>query len=468
MSEGPESQWKGIFSATEERIPHTGDATRPIVLWRLTEERLAEEADSGRSIFADLQQHLRALKARRKLRSDLIISEIEEGGEAHYVIKDPLALKYFRFQENEYFVLTLLDGHHEVRDLVHAYGQTYRPIRPVTVQRFLEQVASFGLLEQGRTNIYTRIAHRLPSTLISRLARLSRLECTFPDTDRFTQWLYQKVRFAFSALAAWLWVLLALSGWGLIFSSGRRFWVDLQTVLASGWGVTGYAAAIYAGLLLVVLVHELAHALTCVHFGGHIHKMGIIFYHLSLTAYADTSDAWLFPNRWHRVWVSVAGPLSTLCFGAVAAWVWWLAPAGSTGSRLALTLVLSTLPLALANLNPFLEYDGYYVLSDLTGIPNLRQRSFEYCRQWAWHQLDKGRALAETTTRERRIFLGYGLLAGGYLVAFIALLLTWQIPYLLKQYGLVVGGGLVAIGLLLFGWQGIRASRTRWGKRGSG
>ena len=35
-----------------------------------------------------------------------------------------------------------------------------------------------------------------------------------------------------------------------------------------------------------------------------------------------------------------------------------------------------------ANLNPFLEFNGYYVLGDLTGIPSLRRRSFEYSRYW--------------------------------------------------------------------------------------
>jgi putative peptide zinc metalloprotease protein len=445
---------------------HTHSKVEPVVFWGLTEKRLAKEAISGRSIFASLQQHLSMLKSRPKLRSDLIVSETKKDDELHYVVKDPSALKYFRFQKNEYFVLTLLDGNHELRDIVRLYGQTYRPIRPATVANFLKQVESFGLLERGRENVYKRIIDRLPSTLVSRLAHLIRLEYTFPDTDRFTQWLYRQVRFVFTVPATWLWGLLALSGWGIILSSWPRFWADLQAVLASGWGLAGYAAVIYAGLLSVVIIHELTHALTCVHFGGHVHKMGVMFYYFSLTAYADTSDAWLFSEQWHRVWVSLAGPLSTLCFGALAAWAWWLAPPSSIESRLAQTLVVSTIPLAFANLNPFLEYDGYYALSDLTGIPNLRRRSFEYCRHWIKHQIDTKLALANPPTRrERRIFLGYGLLAGVYFLAFIALLLIWQIPYLLARYGPVVGGGLIAVSLFLFGWQRIKALHSRRHKR---
>ncbi|HDN80050.1 MAG TPA: M50 family peptidase [Chloroflexi bacterium] len=451
-----------VFSLAQERLTATEGGAAPGALWELAEERLAREPQGGPSLWESLAQSLRLIKARPRLRGDLVVSRVEEGGKVYFVIKDPVALKYFRFKENEYFVLTLLDGHHEVRDLVREYSLRYRPIRPETVQRFLERVESFGLLEKGRGNLYARLLSRLFSGWTSRLARLLRFDYTVPDTDAFTQRLYRKVRFLFSPPAAWCWVMLALSGLIPVLASWGEFKDTLAAIAASGWGIASYALLFYVSMAVVIVVHELAHALTCVHFGGHVHKMGVMFYYLSLAAYADTSDAWLFPNRWHRAWVSLAGPLSTLAFGSLSAWAWWLAPTGSDLSRLAVMLTLSTVPLSFSNLNPFMEYDGYYVLSDLTGIVNLRHRSFDYCRRWLRHILLGGEAPPHVEPYQKRVFLGYGLLAAAYFVGLVMLPLFWQISYLLNRFGLAAGGALAALTLALFVRRPVKTLYARW------
>jgi putative peptide zinc metalloprotease protein len=455
-------------------------------LWGRLADRQAELVEGGPSLWDHVDAQLRLVKARPRLRADLVISAQEEAGTVSYVVKDPVALTYYRFKENEYFVLTLLDGHHEVRDVVQAYSQAYRPIRPQTVQGFLDRVESFGLLAHGRQNLFGLLVARLPAAraaahLGALLRGLLRFNYTVPDTDGFTQRIYRRVRFVFSGPLALGWTLLAASGLLPIALAWGRFTTDMRAVLGSGLGLAGYALALYAGLAVVIVVHELAHALTCVHYGGHVHKMGVMLYYVSLAAYADTSDAWLFPNRWQRAAVSLAGPLSTLVCAALAAWAWWWAPAGSVLARLAVMLVLATVPLTFSNLNPFLEYDGYYVLSDLTGIPNLRRRSFDYC----WHQLRRavvvslerpsdrspaggaGRAgdRSPADARQRRIFVAYGTLASVYFVVLFVVPLALQLPYLVRQFGPVVGGVLAFVLVLLFSQRYIRTLVERWQAR---
>ncbi|MBU1877667.1 MAG: hypothetical protein KJ734_01840, partial [Chloroflexi bacterium] len=307
------------------------DDAGPAGLWaRLAARQVELVEDSGDpSLWDHLDHHLRLVKARPRLRTDLVVSRQEEAGTVYYVIKDPVALAYYRFKANEYFILTLLDGHHEVRDLVQTYSQQYRPIRPETVQGFLDKVESFGLLEHGRQNLYSQLMAHLASRLASRLGALLRFNYTLPDTDGWTQRLYRVVRVVFSTPMAWCWSLLALSGLIPLVLGWPRLGSDLGGVFASGWELVLYALLLYGSVAVVIVVHELAHALTCVHYGGHVHKMGIMLYYITLAAYADTSDAWLFPSRWQRAGVSLAGPLSTLVFGSLGAWVWWLAPAGS-------------------------------------------------------------------------------------------------------------------------------------------
>ena len=463
--------------------PELPSHSAPAGLWARLESRQAESVEGRASLWDHLDLQVRLVKARPRLRTDLVISPQQEAGAVFYVVKDPVALTYYRFKENEYFILTLLDGHHEVRDVVQAYTQKYRPIRPETVQGFLSKVESFGLLQmRGRQNLFSLLVARLPSPAASRLSAsllgllrsILRFNYTVPDTDRFTQRLYRRVRFLFSTPLVLVWVLLAASVLLPVALAWGRFTMDMGAVLGSGLGLVGYALALYAGLAVVIVVHELAHALTCVHYGGHVHKMGVMLFYVTLAAYADTSDAWLFPSRWQRAAVSLAGPLSTLVFAALGAWAWWLAPAGSVLAHLAIMLVLATIPLTFANLNPFLEYDGYYVLSDMTGIPNLRRRSFDYC----WQQVrlvlslsrkrssepsslagraESRRDSTAVNVRQQRIFVAYGILAAIYFVVFVVVPLALQLPYLVQHFGPLVGGLLVLALVLLFSQRYIRA-----------
>ena len=47
---------------------------------------------------------------RLRIRPDLAISPQRFEGRSYYVIKDPVSLRYYRFKEQEYFLLGLMDG----------------------------------------------------------------------------------------------------------------------------------------------------------------------------------------------------------------------------------------------------------------------------------------------------------------------------------------------------------------------
>ena len=56
-----------------------------------------------------------------KLRPDLIVQPQFYEGMTHYVIKDPIALKYFRFKIEEYFLLQQFDGKNTLSDVKKAF-----------------------------------------------------------------------------------------------------------------------------------------------------------------------------------------------------------------------------------------------------------------------------------------------------------------------------------------------------------
>src|ERR1043166_7459639 len=62
-----------------------------------------------------------------KLRPDLIVQPQFYEGMTHYVIKDPIALKYFRFKVEEYYLLQQFDGKQTLQDVKRTFERKYRP-----------------------------------------------------------------------------------------------------------------------------------------------------------------------------------------------------------------------------------------------------------------------------------------------------------------------------------------------------
>src|SRR3954462_1626903 len=98
-----------------------------------------------------------------KLRPDLIVQPQFYEGMTHYVIKDPIALKYFRFKVEEYFLLQQFDGKQTLQDVKRAFERKYRP-QTISIDdliRFASQlheagIASVDTPEQGKVLIKRR------------------------------------------------------------------------------------------------------------------------------------------------------------------------------------------------------------------------------------------------------------------------------------------------------------------------
>src|SRR5207245_3257194 len=68
-----------------------------------------------------------------------------------------------------------------------------------------------------------------------------------------------------------------------------------------------------------------------------------------------------------------------LFVAAIMAFVWLNTAPGTLVNGLALNaMLIASFSTIIFNANPLLRYDGYYILSDLLEIPNLRYRSTEY------------------------------------------------------------------------------------------
>jgi putative peptide zinc metalloprotease protein len=213
--------------------------------------------------------------------------------------------------------------------------------------------------------------------------------------------------------------LLAVTGLFLVARQWDSFLASFMYFF--NWqGVIAYSA----GLFVVKILHELGHAYTATRFGCRVPTMGISFMVMMPVLYTDTTGAWRLTSRKQRMMIDCAGVTAELMMASVATLAWVVLPDGMLRSVMFILATTSWVLSLVINLNPFMRYDGYYVLSDLLGVPNLQPRAFALGR-WRLRELlfDLGDPAPEQVPDKlRRIMIVYAWLTCWYrLVLFVGI-----------------------------------------------
>ncbi|GAB3028099.1 hypothetical protein [Spirosoma pulveris] len=129
-------------------------------------------------------------------------------------------------------------------------------------------------------------------------------------------------------------------------------------------GQTNYV--LYLSLLYpTMLIHELGHIGACAKYGLKHGGVGFGFYFIMPVMYADITEVWLV-DRSRRVIANLAGIFNEILYAGVLAVVYLI-----TGNETCLAVALTVFTMVIWEFNPFVRFDGYWVLSDLTNPPNL-------------------------------------------------------------------------------------------------
>jgi multidrug resistance efflux pump len=362
-----------------------------------------------------------------RLRSGLDVSEQRAGEAVVYVLKDTASGRIFRLPESAYFIARQLDGQtapDEIRTRVQAkFGAAPSPEE---LEAYLVQLRGLGLLEGAAAP--QRPAGRVHGDLLY-------LRFKAFDPDRFLQRLLPLFRWCFTRR------FVAASAGLVLFAIAVAIanWPEIRQEFARLFEVHGLVSA-WLVLILTVCAHELAHGLACKRFGGQVREMGFMLIYLQPALYCNVSDAWMFPDKAKRLWVTAAGAWLDMVVWALAVLAWRITE-GDAAVHFAALVVLATTGVRMAfNINPLIKLDGYYLLSDALNVPNLRARAFRYLS-------GAGR---DASARERRIFLVYGVLAGIYTTLLLGTIAWWAAGYLVGRYqGLGFALFLIFMSLLL-------------------
>lgn len=161
---------------------------------------------------------------------------------------------------------------------------------------------------------------------------------------------------------------------GLYFAA--RQW---DTFLSTFLYFFTFKGFIFYALSLVILkiLHELGHAYAANHFGARVPIIGLAFLVMFPILYTDTTDVWRVQDRRARTLINGAGISVELCIAALSLFLWAFLPDGIFRSIAFFAATTSWAMSLFVNLNPWMRFDGYYLISDFLDVENLQKRGFE-------------------------------------------------------------------------------------------
>ena len=375
------------------------------------------------------------------VRRDLVIVPLENQGRRDWTVKDPIALRYFQLRDEERFLLSQLDGRLKLDEIVARFEQRFAPrrLRRTELAGFLSLLHREGLvaaraLGQGQQLLERCAAQRQRSRLAA-LGNLLAIRLPGINPDRLLTAATPRLAWIFSP-ACLMAVLVLMSAALSVVVVNFGSLVARLPRLAEFFGPHNLIWMAMS-LAAVKTLHELGHAVTCKHFGGACHRLGVMLLVFTPALYCDVSEAWMFRERWKRIAVSAAGVAVELVLAAIATLAWSMTQPGSINALALNVMFVCSVSTLLINGNPLLRYDGYYVLADWLGTPNLQQQaSATMHRGVAWllagATLDQPRFLAEPGAALLWTYAVASLIYRGFVVVGI----LWVLDATLRPWGL--------------------------------
>ena len=185
---------------------------------------------------------------------------------------------------------------------------------------------------------------------------------------------------------------------------------------------------LFAFMLGSSFFHELGHASACKHFGVRHGDIGFGLYLNFPVLYTDVTEVWKL-DRTQRCVVNLAGVYFQSYWLIILLSVFLL-----TGNDIVRYLILVMNLGFVMTLNPFFKFDGYWLASDLLGVPNLRQRSLELLG-YVWKKLWKRPEGKRPYLLQIRPLERYGLLVYSVTVnLFMGFYFVYVIPTFLYRF----------------------------------
>lgn len=397
----------------------------------------AKERCSADTEIEELHRHLAPLEAVR--RSDLVVSRQSTSVDAWYQVYDPLTFRHHRLSVIDYQMFAEIQPGRKLGDCFQRLVDRHI-LQASDAEQFyswivqLNRLGMISLPVDTGTLLYRRAVEKQRLARRPGLAGILFYRLPLFSPDAFLRRTVHLVSPLFSRVAVVLWL-------AAMVCSVLYVWRHLPELADPFGGATASRSAILMVVLLVILkgVHEFGHAYACRHFGGAVPEMGLFFIVFTPCAYVNASASWSFSRRHRRIVVALAGMYfeSIAAMGALLMWAF----SGPSLVREAAqqALILATVVTVGFNINPLMKFDGYYVLADLLGIPELRGNALREWNRYLKRCLYGVRLPSLATSRRGSIGLAvFGCLVSAYKLTVILgiCVLIMQLPLVGPPLGL--------------------------------
>src|SRR5258707_2481987 len=216
-----------------------------------------------------------------RMRGDLAIAPQKYEGRTYYVVKDPVSMRYYRFKEQEHFLIGLMDGSLTVDQAQKEYEKRFRPERLTLedLEGFGQQLLTAGLAQnespQAGKQLFDRRKKRRRSEWMQTLTNILYIKIPVFDPDRLLNRMLPYMRWIFTTWFMLLSIAVMVAAIVHVATHFETFWDKLPSKNEFfSFGTIGY---LWVALALVKIIHEFGHGLSCKAFGGQVHQMGLLF-----------------------------------------------------------------------------------------------------------------------------------------------------------------------------------------------
>jgi len=354
----------------------------------------------------------RVAELRPRLRSHVRIHRHHYRGELWYVLEDRVSRRMHRFNPVAYYAIGLMDGRRTVDEIWDSATTRFGDDAPTQDEmiRLLGQLHSADVLQSEVTPDVAELLRRAKKGARKTWKQnlLSPMAVRIPlfDPDRFLERWYGWYRPLFGWGGFLLWCLVV----GSALFTAAQHWPELSRDFSDRVLAPQNLLLMWLTFPLLKLCHEFGHACATKAWGGEVHEMGVMFLVLMPIPYVDATAASAFRETRRRALVGAAGMVVEVFIASLALYLWLEVQPGIFRAVLYNVMLIAGVSTVFFNANPLLRYDGYYILSDLIQIPNLRNRAQQYLAHLAETRLF-GLKLAESeaTHGEKRWFVFFAI-----------------------------------------------------------
>src|SRR5438552_357292 len=204
---------------------------------------------------------------RLRLRRDLNIAPQKYEGRTYWVVKDPVSLRYYRFKEQEHFLLEYMDGEKTLDDAQKEFEKRFRPDRLTLedLEGFAQQLLTAGLAQnespQAGKQLFDRRKKRKRSEWMQALTNILYIKIPIFDPDKLLTKMLPYLRWVFTTWFMFVSIGVMLAAISLVATHFEAFREKLPSYHEFfSFGTVGY---LWLALGIVKVIHEFGHGLSC-------------------------------------------------------------------------------------------------------------------------------------------------------------------------------------------------------------